>query len=467
MANGYFKAGRVKDEAVFHLFFRQLPFAGGYAILAGLEAVVDFVQHFHFESHEIDYLTSLVGVDGTPLFDPNFLEYLRDLRLSVNIDAIPEGTVVFANEPLLRVQGRLIEAQLLETTLLNLINFPTLIATKAARICAAAGSAPVMEFGLRRAQGVDGALAASRAAYIGGCSGTSNVLAGMQFGIPLKGTHAHSWVMSFDDELEAFEVYADTMPNNCLFLVDTYDSLEGVKNAIVVGHRLRERGQKFLGIRLDSGDLAWLSLKARALLDAAGFEDAVIVGSNDLDEHIIESLVHQGTAIAAWGVGTKLVTAYDQPALGGVYKLSMIARKGGPLTPRIKISEHTSKVTNPGIQQVRRFSHQGKFVADAIYDEMYGIDEVVTIVDPLDPVRQRQLSNSFTSEELLEPVIRRGKPSRQCPSLEQIRARCRSQLDSLDTTVKRLHFPHEYPVGLTEELYTKRLELITAARSRS
>ncbi|HTV17340.1 MAG TPA: nicotinate phosphoribosyltransferase, partial [Polyangiaceae bacterium] len=328
MASGYFRSGRARDEAVFHLFFRTHPFGGSYAIAAGLEAVVELVEGFRFGADDVEYLASLADDGGGPLFAADFLDYLRALRLRVDIDAVPEGSLVFAHEPLVRVRGRLLEAQLLETALLNRVNFQTLIATKATRVCQAAAGQPVLEFGLRRAQGVDGGLSASRAAYIGGCVATSNVLAGKQYGIPVRGTHSHSWVMSFDTELEAFEAYADAMPDNCLFLVDTFDTLEGVQNAIRVGQRLRLRNKRLRGIRLDSGDLAWLSIQARRMLDGAGFSDAVIVGSNDLDERVIESLRHQGAAISVWGVGTRLVTAYDEPALGGVYKLGLITRAG-------------------------------------------------------------------------------------------------------------------------------------------
>ena len=467
MAHGYFRAGRRRDEAVFHLYFRKLPFSGGYALAAGLEPVLEFVESYRFEADDVAYLASLVGEDGQALFGSDFLDYLRTLRLKVDIDAMAEGTLVFAGEPILRVRGSLIEAQLLETTLLNLINFQTLVATKAARVCVAAQGEPVLEFGLRRAQGIDGALAASRAAHIGGCTATSNVLAGKRYGIPVRGTHAHSWVMSFDSELEAFEAYADAMPNNVVFLVDTYDTLEGVHNAIRVGELLRIRGKKLLGIRLDSGDLAWLSIEARKLLDRAGFRDAYIVGTNDLDEHLIESLKHQGAAISVWGVGTKLVTAYDQPALGGVYKLSMVARPGEPLAPRIKVSDQSAKISNPGVQQVRRFSREGRLVADAIFDETTGLTGPVTIVDPLEPLRSRVLAADLTFQDLLEPAVRNGKVVAARPQLAEIRERAREQLLMLDPTVRRLVNPHRYPVGLTRELYEQRLALVEAARTGS
>jgi nicotinate phosphoribosyltransferase len=390
---------------------------------------------------------------------------LLELRLTVDIDALPEGTLVFGNEPLLRVRGNLLEAQLLETTLLNALNFPSLIATKAARVCEAAGSDPVLEFGLRRAQGIDGALSASRAAFIGGCAATSNVLAGKLYGIPVRGTHAHSWVMAFDGEREAFDAYADAVPNNCVFLVDTYDSLEGVRNAIHAGKRLRERGKRMLGIRLDSGDLAWLSNEARALLDQAGFEDAFIVGSNDLDEHLIASLKQQGSSITVWGVGTKLVTAYDQPALGGVYKLSMIER-AGKLEPRIKLSEQAAKISNPGIQQVRRFYRAGKLVADAIYDEQQGCASPTTIIDPLDPTRKRKLAADLAHEDLLLPAVRQGKVVAARPTLREIQARAKRQLAALHPSVRRSLHPHEYPVGLTRELFEERVRMVEKLRAQ-
>jgi nicotinate phosphoribosyltransferase len=465
MAQGYFRSRRLGDQAVFHLFFRKLPFAGGYALAAGLEAVLEFAEQFRFDASDLAYLASLVAEDGSALFAPDFLAYLGELRLNLDIDAIPEGTLVFSNEPLLRVRGSLLEAQLLETTLLNQLNFQTLIATKAARVCLAAGGQPVLEFGLRRAQGMDGALAASRAAYIGGCSATSNVLAGKQFGIPVRGTHAHSWVMSFDTERESFEAYAAAMPNNCVFLVDTYDTLEGVRQAIAVGEWLRTQNRRLLGVRLDSGDLAWLSIEARKLLDAAGFHDAAVIASNDLDEHLIESLKHQNAAISVWGVGTKLVTAYDQPALGGVYKLAMIAPAGGEFAPRIKLSEQAAKISNPGIQQVRRFSRDGKLVADVIFDEAQGCSLPSELIDPLDPTRRRVLPLGLEHEDLLQPVLRGGKRVAPAVALGAIRQRAQSQLRALDVSVQRLVHPHEYPVGLTPELHAQRAQLVAKARS--
>src|SRR5882762_6956143 len=369
MAYGYWKTGKAEQEAVFHLLFRKQPFQGGFTLCCGLADSIRYLRGFKFEKSDLEYLGQLKGNDGKRLFEPAFLKYLGSLKLRLDVDAIPEGTVVFPQEPLVRVRGSILEAQLVETALLNLLNFQSLIATKAARVCFAAEGDPVVEFGLRRAQGIDGALTASRAAYIGGWAGTSNVLAGKVFDNPVNGTHAHSWVMSFESELDSFNAYANALPNNCIFLVDTYNSLEGVRHAIEVGKRLRKRGHKLDGIRLDSGDLAYLSIEARKMLNAAGFKDAVIVGSNDLNEHLIASLKQQGAAINVWGVGTMLVTAYDQPALGGVYKLSALRQPDGAWQHKLKLSEHAAKVTNPGVLQVRRFSQGNKFAGDAIYDE--------------------------------------------------------------------------------------------------
>ncbi|MFM8396364.1 MAG: nicotinate phosphoribosyltransferase, partial [Pirellula sp.] len=333
--------------------------------------MIEYLQGYQFSQADVEYLARIPGNDAKPIFEKDFLRYLEGLKLTVDLDAVPEGTVVFPHQPLLRVSGPILQCQLLETALLNIINFQTLIATKASRVARVAGKDPVLEFGLRRAQGPDGAMSASRAAYIGGCSATSNVLAGKKYGIPVRGTHAHSWVMSFDSELEAFETYASVMPNNCVFLVDTYDTLDGVRNAIEVGKQIASKGYRMVGIRLDSGDLAQLSIAARQMLDQAGFQDASIVASNDLDERLIESLKHQGACIGIWGVGTKLATAYDQAALGGVYKLGAIKDPTGSWQHRIKLSEQMIKTSTPGIQQVRRFyDAQRHALCDMIYDEI-------------------------------------------------------------------------------------------------
>ena len=328
MAQAYRHAGRAEEEAVFHLFFRRNPFGGGFAVACGLARALDYLAGFHFTAEDVAYLGGLLGNDGRPLFDPAFLRELGELRLRCDVDAVPEGTVVFPYEPLVRVRGPILHAQLVETALLNFVNFETLIATKAARVCLAARGDEVIDFGLRRAQGPDGGLSASRAAYVGGVVATSNVLAGRLFGLPVRGTHAHSWVMAFASELEAFEAWARAQPNNCVFLVDTYDTLDGVRRAAGVALRLRERGHEPIGIRLDSGDLAYLSIEARKILDDAGLRSAKIVASNDLDEHLIASLKEQGARIDTWGVGTRLVTGGDQAALGGVYKLGAVREPG-------------------------------------------------------------------------------------------------------------------------------------------
>ncbi len=465
MAYGYWKLGRAQREAVFHLFFRSLPFAGGYAVAAGLRPAIEFVQDFRFDKSDIEFLRTLTGNDDKPLFESGFLQYLTDLRLNCEIDAVPEGTIVFGQEPLLRVRGPILQCQLLETALLNIINFQTLIATKAARICTATQGEPVVEFGLRRAQGIDGSLSASRAAYIGGCAATSNVLAGKLYGIPVRGTHAHSWVMSFDTEQEAFEQYAEVMPNNCIFLVDTYDTLDGVRHAIEVGKRLRARGHEMVGIRLDSGDLAHLSIEARKLLDAAGFPSATIVATNDLDEHIIESLKQQDAKIAVWGVGTRLVTAYDQPALGGVYKLGALKDDHGNWQPKIKLSEQIAKTTIPGILQVCRFEAAEGFVADMIYDETTGIDSSHTIVDVKDGMRHKRIAQDTKSYNLLQPVMRDGQAIKEAEDLAISRQRATDQIAKLHSGIRRFLNPHEYPVGIDIGLQQRRDNMIREARA--
>lgn len=465
MAYGYWKNGIAEKDAVFQLFFRKHPFDGGYAIAAGLESVLRAVERFSFDAEDAEYLRTLTGNDGKPLFDAAFIDYLRELRLSVDIDAVPEGTAVFAHEPLLRVAGPISQCQLLESMLLNLVNFQTLIATKASRVCAAANGEPVLEFGLRRAQGIDGSLSASRAAYIGGCAATSNVLAGKLFGIPVKGTHAHSWVMAFGDELESFRQYAEAMPNNCVFLVDTYDTIEGVKNAIRVATSLREAEHEIVGVRLDSGDLAELSVAARKLLDDAGFPEAAIVASNDLDEYLIASLKEQGARITVWGVGTKLATAYEQPALGGVYKLTAIRGDDGEWQPRIKLSEQPIKISNPGVLQVRRFADEQRFVGDVMYDVTLGIASPCNAVDLLDATLTRNYDESLTFENLLVPVFRAGTAVYESPPLQNVRERAKAQLSRLRAATLRRMNPQPYPVGLESSLFELKNRLIDKARA--
>ncbi|MEM6257453.1 MAG: nicotinate phosphoribosyltransferase [Planctomycetota bacterium] len=464
MAYGYWKMGRAEQEAVFHLFFRKTPFGGGYAIAAGLSHAVELMRQFRFEQDDLHYLATLTGNDGKPLFEQEFLDYLARVEFACDVDAVPEGTVVFPHQPLIRIRGPILQAQILETALLNIVNFQTLIATKAARVCDAADGEPVMEFGLRRAQGIDGALAASRAAYLGGCAATSNVLAGKLFGIPVKGTHAHSWVMSFDAEPEAFEAYAQAMPNNCVFLVDTYDTLAGVRNAIEAGRKLRERGYEMVGIRLDSGDLAYLSTEARKLLDEAGFPDAVIVASNDLDEQIIKDLKQQGATIAVWGVGTKLATAYDQPALGGVYKLGAIRNEDGEWQPRVKLSDQAIKTSIPGTLQVRRFEDQNGLVGDLIYDELSTPEPGRQLVDPGDPNRMKQIMSDAVGSDLLIPIARGGVMRDYDDSLEAARDRARKGLNRLHPGVRRFMNAHTYPVGLEPSLHELRGQMIRDAR---
>jgi len=467
MAYGYWKTGPSDREAVFHLTFRRSPFRGGYTVAAGLGTAIEYLENCRFSDADVAYLATLMGNDGGPMFEPAFLDFLRALEPACDIDAVPEGTVVFPQEPLLRVRGPILEAQLLETALLNIINFQTLIATKASRLVLAARGEPVLEFGLRRAQGIDGALSASRAAYIGGCDATSNVLAGQLYGIPVRGTHAHSWVMCHDDELTAFREYARAMPNNCVFLVDTYDTLEGVRHAVTVGQELRKLGYEMIGVRLDSGDLASLSIEARQILDAGGFPKAVIVASNDLDERLVETLKDQGARIDVWGVGTRLVTGSEDPALGGVYKLSAVRSPGEPWQYKVKRSEQTAKISTPGVLQIRRFySHlDGTPLADAIIDENAICDGRMSIVDPLDMTRRKTVPDRSHSEDLLVPVFRAGRRVYDVPDLESIRRRAAAQLARFPVAIKRFVNPHEYFVGLERGLHERKTRLILQDRA--
>lgn len=467
MACGYHKTGMSGQEAVFHLFFRKNPFDGGFTVAAGLGDAIEALESWRYQSDELAYLRGLRGNDGTPLFDDAFLDTLAAWEWSCDVDAVPEGTVVFPNAPILRVRGPLWQAQLVETLLLTILNFQSLVATKAARVCLAADGEEVLEFGLRRAQGPDGALSASRAAFVGGVTATSNVLAGMRYGIPVRGTHAHSWVMAFDSEPEAFAAYAEALPNNVVFLVDTYGTLEGVRHAVEAGVKLRARGHRLAGVRLDSGDLAYLSVEARKILDAAGFHDTAVVATNDLDEHLIASLKAQGAKITVWGVGTRLVTAYDQPALGGVYKLGAIRRaSGGDWEHRVKLSEQTAKISTPGILGVRRFrSVDGSFAADMVHDEEMSAADARTIIDPADPLRRKTLPADAPAEELLVPIFRAGKRVYDRPPLADSRQRTAEQLAALHPGTKRLLNPHTYPVGLEPGLHELRNRLILQARA--
>ncbi len=465
MAYGYWKNGMAERESVFHLFFRSNPFKGGYAIAGGLEYAIALMQDFSFPQDDLDYLATLTGNDGKPLFEQDFLSFLGNSKFECTVDAIPEGTIVFPHEPLLRIRGPLYQCQLMETALLTVINFQTLIATKSARICLAAAGDTVLEFGLRRAQGIDGGLSASRAAYIGGCHATSNVLAGKLFGIPVRGTHAHSWVMSFDSELEAFQAYAEAMPNNCVFLVDTYDTVEGVHKAAEVGKWLRSKGHEMAGVRLDSGDLADLSIKARKILDEAGFPDAKIVASNDLNDDTIVALKAAGAKISIWGVGTKLVTSYDQPALGGVYKLGAIRGADGEWDFKVKLSEQLIKVSNPGMLQVRRYQLGGKPVADMLYNHEQPILEN-QLMDPLNAGKSEPIPQNDSHFDLLEPIFEAGKLVYSLPTLTAIRERSIAQQASFPSPILQLQNAAEFPVGLEENLYNLKMSLIQKAQAQ-
>ncbi|MDX1605070.1 MAG: nicotinate phosphoribosyltransferase [Candidatus Competibacterales bacterium] len=466
MACGYWKTGMAERRAEFHMFYRKNPFHGGFVIMAGLGTLAEYLRRFRFGPGDLDYLATLTDRAGHRLFAQEFLDYLGGLRFACDIHAVPEGTVVFPNEPLVRVQGPLLQAQILETLLLNTINFQSLVATKAARVCIAAKGDPVIDFGLRRAQGLAG-LAAARAAYIGGCSGTSNVLAGKLYDIPVVGTHAHSWIMSFEEEREAFAAYARAMPDNCVFLVDTYGSISGIRNAIEVGHDLRARGHEMIGIRLDSGDLAYFSKQARRMLDEAGFPGAKVMASNELDEYVITSLKLQGARIDAWGVGTKLVTAYDDPALTGVYKLTAIQDGQSEWQYKLKLSDQKSKMSIPGLLQVHRHYHEGGLMmADAIAIEDENPAAIDRIIDPEDNLRRKRLGRSVRHETLLQALYRNGRLQGEPPELTAVRERVQSQLSELDDSHKRFEYPHTYPVGLSPTLNGLRDEMIQQERER-
>lgn len=462
MMQGYFKHKSANETVIFDLFYRSNPCGNGYSIMAGLEQAIKYIKELHFTKQDIEYLRSL------NLFEENFLDYLADFKFTGDIYAIPEGTVIFPREPLIKVIAPIMEAQLVETALLNIINHQSLIATKAARVCYATKGDGVMEFGLRRAQGPDAGIYGARAAVIGGCIGTSNVLAGELFDVPVKGTHAHSWIMSFPDEYTAFKTYAEIYPQACTLLVDTYDTLKsGVPNAIRVFSEMRASGitLKNYGIRLDSGDLAYLSKKARKMLDEAGFTDAVISASNDLDEYVIESLKAQGAAITSWGVGTNLITAKDNPAFGGVYKLAAIQDKEGQFIPKIKLSENSEKVTNPGNKKIYRIydKESGKLKADLICmdDEIYTEDQPIKLFSPTEPWKKTKLEpGSFTLRELMVQVFKQGKCVYESPKVMDIRAYCLKEQDTLWEETKRFVNPHKVYVDLSQKLYDTKIALL-------
>ncbi|BCN28823.1 nicotinate phosphoribosyltransferase [Anaeromicropila herbilytica] len=461
MMQGYFK-NNANETVIFDMFYRNNPSGSGYAICAGLEQVIEYIKELHFDTEDIEYLR------GLNLFDEDFLGYLADFRFTGDIYAIPEGTVVFPMEPLVKVIAPIMEAQLVETAILNIVNHQSLIATKASRVVYAAKGDGVMEFGLRRAQGPDAGTLGARAAVIGGCIGTSNVLCAKKFNVPALGTHAHSWIMSFEDELTAFRKYAELYPQNTTLLVDTYDTLHsGVPHAIQVFNELKEAGKKpkIYGIRLDSGDLAYLSKKARKMLDDAGYTDAVIVASSDLDEYLIDSLKTQGAAIRSWGVGTNLITSKDCPAFGGVYKLAAI-KKGNGFIPKIKLSENTWKITNPGNKTIYRIydKETGKIKADliALADEVLSEKDPLLLFDPMATWKKLYLKpDTYTLRELLVPVFIAGECVYESPAVMDIRQNCIEELDTLWDETKRLVNPHNVYVDLSNKLFQMKNELIS------
>lgn len=453
MMQGYFK-NNATERVVFDLFYRQNPDDGAYAVCAGLAQVIDYIKSLHFDYEDIDYLR------GLGVFDEDFLDYLASFHFTGDIYAIPEGTVIFPREPLVKVVAPILEAQLVETAILNLINHQSLIATKAARVCYAARGSAVMEFGLRRAQGPDAGTFGARAAVIGGCIGTSNVICAKEYDIPALGTHAHSWIMSFGDELTAFRKYAELYPNNTTLLVDTYDTLRsGVPHAIQVFQELRDKNQmpKKYGIRLDSGDLAYLSKKARKMLDDAGFPEAEICASSDLDEYLIDSLLSQGACINSWGVGTNLITSKNTPAFGGVYKLAAV-EEDGKMIPKIKRSENPAKITNPGNKTVYRIydKESGKIRADYITlaDESFDEKDDLLLFDPIATWKKTRLEGgSYVMKEILVPVFKNGQCVYESPSVMEIQKYCKEQLDTMWEESRRLVNPQEVYVDLSDRLY--------------
>ena len=462
MMYGYFLQGKTDEVATFDLFFRPFD-ESNFCIAAGLEQAIEYVENLHFSDDDVEYLRS------TKAFSEDFLAFLKDFRFTGSIRAIPEGTVVFPYEPLMIVTAPICQAQLVEAALLNIVNFQTLIATKARRVCHAANPASVLEFGLRRAQAPDAAIYGARAAVIGGCTSTSNVLCAQMFDMPPKGTHAHSWVMSFPTELDAFMAYADTYPNNCLLLVDTYDTLgSGVPNAIKVFDYLKTKGYKPVGIRLDSGDLAYLSKQARAMLDEAGHSDCKIFASSDIDEYVLESLKQQGAKIDIYGVGTRLITSNNTPSLGGVYKLCNIL-SDGVNTPKMKISDNPIKMTNPSVKTVFRLFDRDtdKAIADLICLQGETIDETkpLTITHPVERWKTKEITNFYT-KELYQTVVENGKRTYQSKSVYQLQQDCMASLDGFWEEYKRLSNPHDYKVDLSDNLYALKDKLIRAARGK-
>lgn len=466
MAYGYWKNKLVDREAVFQLFFRKHPFGGGFAVCAGIEFAIDYIRNFRFEKDDLDYLASLKSPANTPLFEAEFLDYLKNFKITLDVDGMEEGTPVFPYEPMLRVKGPIIQAQIMESALLNIVNFQTLIATKAARIAWACKGDKLIEFGLRRAQGIDGAISASRASFIGGCDSSSNVLAGKLFDLPVMGTHAHSWVMTYEDEKEAFRTFAKTLPHNCIFLIDTYDTISGVKNAIAVAKELKKEKIDIIGVRLDSGDLHKLSCKVREILDEAGFQDVKIMATNELNEEIIRDLKQQGAKIDVWACGTHLVTAKNQPALDGVYKLSAIQGEKGDWQYRLKISDQLVKTTNPGISQVRRYFNGHYYVADMLYDVNSDLKDSPMIIEHLDPSLKKRVDKSWKYEDLLKPMLRNGMSVYEHPPLYDMRQKAIDELNKLDPAHRRFLNPEPFFAGIEKGLYEMKMQMIEEIRNR-
>ena len=460
MMNGYYLHGKQDEIAVFDVFFRQNELIT-YSLAAGLEQAVDYCLNLNFGENEISYLKSL------GIFDDGFLEYLKTLKFTGDIYAVPEGTVVFPGEPIFTVKAPVMQAQLIEAAVLNIINHQTLIASKAAKVCAAAKGDNVMEFGLRRAQGPDAGIYGARAAIIGGCSSTSNVLAGQMFGVKVSGTHAHSWVMDFPSEYEAFRAYSETYPDATLLLVDTYDTLKsGIPNAIKVFDELKAKGKRPLGIRIDSGDLAYTTKRAREMLDEAGYPDAIICASGDLDERLVQSLKQQGAKIDSWGIGTKLITSADMPALGGVYKLAGI-EKDGKIIPKIKVSDNSAKITNPGFKTIYRIYDKktGKAEADliALRDEKFDFTKPITLTHPTERWKTITFTD-YIARELPIKAVENGKLAYNTPSIKEIADYARKETETFWDEYKRLDQPHIFKVDLSDGLYALKTDMLARIR---
>lgn len=460
MLNGYFEKNIHKDVVVFDMFFRKNACNGGYTIICGIEQLVEYINNLHFSGEDLKYLKSL------GLFSDKFLDFLKDFKFTGDIYAVEEGTIMFPKEPIITVKAPLYQAQLIETALLTIVNFQSLIATKASRVCYAAQGDPVFEFGLRRAQGPDAGTYGARAAVIGGCTGTANVLAGKMFDIPVVGTHAHSWVQKFDTELEAFQAYADVYPDNCLLLVDTYDVLNsGVPNAIKVFDNLKAKGHKPKGIRIDSGDLQYLSVEAKKLFEEAGYYDLSYTASNDLDEYTISSLKSSGAAINSWGVGTKLITSAESPSLGGVYKLAG-SYSGETLIPKIKVSEEPEKINNPGFKKVIRiYNNENIAEADLIMlnDEEIDTSKPLTIFDPTYTWKKTTFNN-YTVKELQKPLFKNGECKYVAKSVGEVKEYVADQLSTFWDAYKRFNNPKTYKVDLSDNLWKLKTDLLDSKK---